>query len=104
MAKVYNPRHPHTCIIYRIEGETSFDDGERVVIYEGACRKFNTRNARTSDRTLTSQYTLSVPATVKALAGDWVEVDDYVGHFEGRIAEVNAGNLGTLVYWNNSKR
>ena len=98
-----NPRHPHHCVIYRIVGETSFSDGEKLVIYEGKCRKYTTRGARTTAVTTTSQYTLSVPAVVKAMTGDIVEVDDKIGHFVGNVTEVNAGNLGTDIYWNNAK-
>jgi len=101
--KVYNPRHPHMCIVYRITGETPFADGERVVLYEGICRKYTTRASRTSNITYNSQYTLSIPACVKARAGDVVEVDDNIGHFEGTVTEVNAGNFGTDIYWNNAK-
>jgi hypothetical protein len=101
---VYNPRHPHTCVIFRVVGEDEFSGGTKVVLYEGACRKFNTRNARTSERALMSQYTLSIPAIVQARAGDRVEVTDYVGKFEGGITEVGAGNWGTNIYFNDSKR
>lgn len=98
-----NPRHPHTCVVYRIINETPFNDGEKVILYEGICRKYTTRSARTSNVTYNSQYTLSVPATVKARAGDIVEVDDRIGHFVGNITEVNVNNFGTDIYWNNAK-
>lgn len=98
-----NPRHPHTCIIYRMVGETSFSEGEKVVLYEGKCRKYTTRGARTTSQTMTSQYTLSIPAVVNAVSGDIVEVDDKIGHFIGRVTEVNCGNLGTDIYWTNGK-
>lgn len=98
-----NPRHPHYCEIYRIVGETSFENGERVDIYKGKCRKYTTRGARTTSATITSQYTLSVPAKVEALSGDIVEVDDYIGHFKGVVTEVNCGNLGTDIFWTNAK-
>lgn len=101
--KVDNPRHPHNCVIYRVVGENEFSDGERVILYEGACRKYTTRGARTTSVTLTSLYTLSVPAVVQALAGDRLEVDDKIGHFIGEITEVNCGNLGTDIFWNDAK-
>lgn len=100
---MYNPRHPHTCVVYRIVGETPFEDGTKEILYEGACRKYTTRSARTSNVTYNSQYTLSIPATVKARAGDIVEVTDRIGYFEGSITEVNVNNFGTDIYWNNAK-
>lgn len=86
-----------------MEGESAFGDGEKRVLYEGVCRKYTTRGARTTSMTLTSQYTLSIPASVAARAGDTVEVDDRIGHFEGRVTEVNCGNLGTDIYWTDGK-
>ena len=93
-------------------GETEFSSGERVVLYEGPCRKYTTRSSRTSTAMMTSQYTLSVPAIVQALAGDRVEVDDYIGHFEGVVTEVTCNNIGlqdkgpcggTDIFWNSWK-
>lgn len=112
MGSVYNPRHPHHCVVYRMAGETEFSPGERVVLYDGACRKYTTRSSRTSTAMMTSQYTLSIPEVVKALAGDRVEVDDYIGHFEGVVTEVTCNNIGTQdkghwggtdIYWNSWK-
>jgi len=100
---VDNPRHPHSCVIYRMVGETPFCEGEKVILYEGKCRKYTTRGARTTSVTTTSQYTLSIPAFVQARAGDIVEVDDRIGHFKGLVTEVNCGNLGTDIYWTNAK-
>lgn len=101
---IYNPRHPHTCVVYRMVGETSFSDGEKVILYEGKCRKYTTKGLRGSTVTSNSQYTLSIPAVVKSVAGDTVEVDDKVGHFIGTVTEVNVGNLGTDLYWNHDNR
>ena len=100
---INNPRHPHTCTIYRVKGQTLLESGSKEVIYEGICRKYTTRGARTTSVTVTSQYALSIPAQVKAKAGDIVEVDDRIGHFKGYVTEVNCGNLGTDVYWTNAK-
>lgn len=112
MGKVYNPRHPHTCKVFRMTEETEFSSGTAVVLYEGPCRKYTTRSSRTSTAMMTSQYTLSIPAIVKALAGDRIEVDDYIGHFEGVVTEVTCNNVGlqdrgnwggTDIYWNTWK-
>lgn len=111
---VYNPRHPHTCVVFRMVGENEFSSGERLVLYEGPCRKYTSRSSRTGVTSAHSQYTLSIPAIVKALAGDRVEVDDYIGHFDGQITEVNCSNIGnqgrgggfggTTIYWNDYKQ
>ena len=112
MAVINNPRHPHTCKVYRMRGEDEFEAGTRELLYEGPCRKYTTRSGRTTNTTATSQYTLSIPALVKAMAGDVVEVDDFIGHFEGKVSEVSTNNIGaestnytggTDIYWNNTK-
>lgn len=112
MAVIENPRHPHKCKVYRMVGMTEFEDGHEEVLYEGRCRKYTTRSARTSSDVMSSQYTLSIPALVKARAGDLVSVDDYIGHFDGVVTEVNTNNIGdratgakygTDIYWNNVK-
>lgn len=101
---VNNPRHPHTCVVYRMIGQTSLlTEAKKVILYEGICRKYTTHGARTTSATITSQYTLSVPEFVQAKAGDIVEVDDRIGHFKGTVTEVNCGNLGTDIYWTNAK-
>ena len=112
MAVINNPRHPHRCKVYRMADEDEFSAGAGVLLYEGICRKYTTRSGRTSTVTASSQYTLSIPAIVQALAGDYVEVDDEIGHFEGIVSEVNCNNIGaesngysggTDIYWNTYK-
>lgn len=104
MTSINNPRFPHSGIVYRMVGEDSFTDGERLVLYEGKCRKYVTKGMRTGNSTTSSQYTLAIPGTVQARIGDRVEVDDRTGHFEGTVTEVNAGNFGTDIYWNHDNR
>lgn len=45
--KVNNPRFPHTCKVYRISGETSFDEGNETVLYVGRCHKYGSTSLRT---------------------------------------------------------
>lgn len=101
---VSNPRHPHRCTIYRLVDETSFSDGEKVILYEGACRKETTTNLRTfkTDGVIKSDYLVSLPGTVGGiLAGDLIDVTDRQGEFmECIISDSYAGNLGTNVYFN----
>ena len=108
MAKeILNPRHPHTCKIYRMEGETSFEDGVETVLYEGACRKYGNSSLRTfkTDDVVKGDFALSVPGTVEGiLAGDLIDVTDKSGTWERcMVTECYAGNLGTTVYFNLSK-
>ena len=77
--KVNNPRHPHKCTVYRIIGEDSFSDGEKVILYEGICRKEGSTNLRTfkTDNVIKSDYLLSLPGIVEGiLAGDLIDVTD----------------------------
>ena len=82
--KVNNPRHPHKCTVYRIIGEDSFSDGEKVILYEGICRKEGSTNLRTfkTDNVIKSDYLLSLPGIVEGiLAGDLIDVTDRQGTF-----------------------
>lgn len=102
---VTNPRFPHTCRIYRIEGETSFSDSEEeTILYEGECRKEGNTSVRTfkDNEVYKADYRMNIPDTVEGiLAGDYVDVTDRSGTFEKCIiAYVYAGNLGTTVLFN----
>ena len=67
--KVNNPRHPHKCTVYRIIGEDSFSDGEKVILYEGICRKEGSTNLLTfkTDNVIKSDYLLSLPGIVEGI-------------------------------------
>lgn len=93
-----NPRFPHTCKIYRMTEATPFDPGTEVVIYEGECRKYT--NTSKFNEVLISKYGLSIPGTLGIKAGDLLNVTDIAGDFSGSVVEVNAGNLGTTVFFN----
>lgn len=105
--KINNPRFPHTCTIYRMEGETSFSDGKKAVLYEGKCRKYGNTSLRTfkADNVIKGDYALSIPGTVSGIkAGDLINVTDHCGAFTGcMVTDCYAGNLGTTVYFNLSK-
>lgn len=105
MTKVNNPRFPHWCKIYKYEGETSFDEGKEVVLYEGECRKYG----NTSIRTFTSNsgiqkadYALSIPGQVcNITTGIFADVRDLTGEIKGAfITDSYPTNLGTTVYFN----
>lgn len=99
-----NPRHPHICKIYRMEGETSFRDGTEVILYKGVCRKYGNKSLRTfsSKNVVKGDYALSIPGIVCGiLSGDFIDVEDRQGKFTRCIVtDSYAGNLGTTVYFN----
>lgn len=102
--KVLNPRFPHTCRIYRMEGETSFEDGKEVVLYEGECRKYINSTSKT-DNVVKGSYALSLPGTIGGIvSGDSIDVTDRSGSYsQCMVTECYAGNLGTTVYFDMAK-
>ena len=85
MAKVNNPRFPHTCVIYHMEGVTSLSpEGFRTEVYNGTCRKSSSGSIRsfnsgslTMGKVDTADARISLPGVVKGIkAGSFVEVTD----------------------------
>lgn len=122
------PRFPHRCTIYTMVNPTPFGDGEKVVVWEGICRKeSNTsiRTYKTTDSVLKDDYRVQlgcrvgdecaafdsnrfgdeVGAIVEGIkAGMLIDIEDKQGLFEGlQISDAYAGNLGTTVYCENPK-
>lgn len=122
-------RFPHRCTIYTWEGVTSFSDGEKVILWEGRCRKESNTSVRSftgSDAVMKSDYRIQLGALVGGeLSGDkdaaydgrpgeecgaivsgvkagmLVDVDDKCGEIhELSVTDVYVGNLGTSVYCN----
>jgi len=93
-----NPRFPHTCKIYRMTNPTPFSAGTEEVVYEGECRKYT--NTSRFNEVVISKYGLSIPGTLPIKVGDLLTVTDITGTFNGSVVEVNAGNLGTTVFFN----
>lgn len=93
-----NPRFPHTCKIYRMTEPTPFSPGTEVVVYEGECRKYT--NTSKFNEVIISKYGLSIPGTLPVKVGDLLTVTDFTGEFRGSVVEINAGNLGTTVFFN----
>lgn len=99
-----NPRFPHQCVIYRKEGETSFNpDGKIVEVYKGVCRKSSSTNIRTfntgsntTGKVDVSDYRVSMPGIVKGIQkGDLIDVTDLIGTEKGmRIVNFDATQLG----------
>lgn len=105
--KVNNPRFPHTCKVYRISGETSFDEGNETVLYVGKCNKYGSTNLRTFTKSnvIKSDYAIDIPGLVKGIiAGDLVDVTDYGGSFEScMVTDCYPTEMGTTLYFNLAK-
>lgn len=107
MAKVNNPSFPHTCKIYRMEGETSFSDGKETVLYEGECMKYGSNNLRTfkTDNVLKGDYAVDVPGLVLGVCtGDFIDFTDYSGTFtRNMISDPDPSEMGSTFYFNMAK-
>lgn len=108
---INNERWPHTCRIYRIEEENSFEDGIETLLYEGKCRFSGNTSLRTfyehtqAGRVIIGEYRLGLPV----LEGDFREGDvvDVVlknGERKGvQVSDAYVGTLGTTIYCKISK-
>lgn len=105
--KVNNPRFPHTCKVYRISGETSFDEGNETVLYVGRCHKYESTSLRTFTKSnvIKSDYAIDIPGLEKGIiAGDLVDVTDYGGSFESCVVtDCYPTEMGTTLYFNLAK-
>ena len=106
-AKVKNPRFPHTCTVYRMEGETSFEDGEKTVLYEGKCNKYGSSSLRTfkTSNVVKCDYAVDIPGLIEGIqTGDMVDATDYSGTVTGcLVTDAYATEMGTTVYFNLAK-
>lgn len=104
MAKVNNPSFPHTCKIYRMEGETSFSDGIETVLYEGECMKYGSNSLRTfkTDNVLKGDYAVDVPGLILGVnRGDLIDFTDYSGTFtKNVISDSSPSEMGSTFYFN----
>lgn len=125
-------RFPHRCVIYTRSDVTPFSDGEKVVLWEGRCRKESNTSIRTfhgTESVIKADYRVQLGALVGgSLSGDsdyapdgvdgaecgalvhgikagmFIDIDDKQGTFESLwISDAYAGNLGTSVYCDNPK-
>ena len=125
-------RFPHRCVIYTYTEVTPFSDGEKLVLWEGRCRKESNTSIRSfvgSESVMKSDYRVQLGAVVGGdLAGDkdaaydgrpgeevgaivkglqsgmLMDVEDKGGEMkELSVTDVYAGNLGTSVYCNIQK-
>lgn len=77
--KINNPPFGISCIIYRMVGETSFTDGEKVIVYDGVCDKQNNTSVRnfSKDNVSKADMVIFLPGIVDVREGDLI---DYIGH------------------------
>lgn len=122
------PRFPHRCTIYSISESNPFGEGEKVVLWEGACRKESNSSIRTfrgTESVIKADYRVQlgckvgdacaapdtcgfsdeVGAIVSGIvAGMLIDVEDRQGTFESlTISDAYAGDLGTTVYCDHPK-
>jgi hypothetical protein len=122
------PRFPHRCTIYSVAESTPFGEGDKVVLWTGACRKESNSSIRTfkgTESVLKSDYRVQlgckvgdpeaaydtcgfsdeVGAIVEGIvAGMFIDVEDKQGNFEGlTISDAYSGNLGTTVFCDHPK-
>ena len=101
---VKNPQYPHRCTIYRYEGATQFEEGEKVVLYEGKCRKEGDPSIRNSysDNVPKGDYRVSIPGFQEGMySGDFIDVTDRVATYSGLLlTDVHISNFGTEVFFN----
>lgn len=111
--KVINPRFPHQCIVYRMEGASSFTSGGTIKeLYKGVCRKSSSGNIRTfntgsntTGKVDTADYRVSLPGIVRGIQkGDLVDVTDLTGTEKRmRVVLIDATQLmggGTAILCN----
>lgn len=103
MARVKNPRFPHYCKIYARNNETSFSDGEEVIIYEGVCNKYGSTSLRTfkTNGVIRSEYAVDIPGLVPGISqGTLIDVTDGTGTItRAIITESYPTSLGTTAYF-----
>lgn len=101
---VNNPKYPHTCKVYRIEGATQFKQGAEVLLYEGVCRKESNTSIRNfyKDNVPKGDYRISIPGFVESIcSGDMIDVTDRSRSYNAvLITECHVSNMGTELFIN----
>lgn len=111
-------RFPHTCTIYSLSEDDSFSDGERVIVWEGVCRKERNTSIRAfkQDEVYKGDYRIQLGqidpdtgeeygAIVEGIkSGMFVDCTDCQDTFvKMPISDAYVGNLGTSVYCDKAK-
>lgn len=107
MAKVNNPRFPHTCKVYKVIGGDAWESGTEEVLYEGKCNKYGSSNLRTfnRDNVIKADYAVDIPGLVRGVStGCLLDVTDYTGTYEKlTLTDAYPTEMGTTLYFNMSK-
>lgn len=128
MSTINNVRFPHRCTIYEVSDVTPFSDGVKRVVWSGRCRKevksFGVREdvpkvsylvnlgaliggdlPGDADAAYAAKTGKEVGAKVNGiLNGMLIDVEDCQGEITGKtIVDSYAGNLGTSVWFSDSK-
>lgn len=106
--EAYRNRFPHTCKVYRVDGETPFSDGEEQVFYEGECNMYGSSTLRTfkQNGVIKGEYAVDIPQLVKGVnSGDLLDVTDFNGTFAACVVTNSMPVMyglyvGTTIYFN----
>lgn len=104
----YATRFPHTCKVYKVSGETPFEDGEETVFYEGKCNMYGSTSLRTFKQSgvIKGEYALDIPYLVKGVnSGDLIDVTDYNGTYTSCVVSssmpvIYGKHEGTTIFFN----
>lgn len=104
----YANRFPHVCKVYRVDGETPFDDGVETLLYEGECYMYGNSTLRTFKigGVVKGEYAIDIPALVRGVnAGDLIDVTDYNGTYKECMVTTSipveyGKHQGTSIYFN----
>ena len=107
-SNAYATRFPHTCMVYRVSGETPFGEGVQKVFYQGKCAMNGSSTLRTFKQqgVIKGEYAIDIPELVKGVnSGDLIDVTDYNGTFEACVVTssmpvVYGSREGTTIYFN----
>lgn len=121
MARINNPRFPHTCRILRYAVKEPMEDQANVfdpmadegqvdqdptVLYEGVCRSDNRDTISDNGDVIASYRTLSLPLRQQEWTeetipreGDRIELQRFGYKEYGSVIDRRPSNLGTHILW-----
>ena len=110
MARIDNPRFPHTCEILHVEesDDPMQDEGEETTIYKGCCRSGAKLTTNDNGKVITSTRRVSIPLKrtdwkqlgTSPRVGDRIIVDiDEIAFEWGLILDFLPNNLGTTILY-----
>lgn len=107
MAKVSNPRFPHTCTVYKLVGGDAWTESEKQILYQGECCKYGSGTLRTFsyNGVIKGDYAIDIPGLVENVCtGCLVDVTDFTGSYEGLVlTDAYPSYMGTTLFFNMPK-